>query len=388
MNTIGGVSCERIVMGAQIITGCAGAVSPGLRCRMERVVERLNQLGVRSQQACAAAENQLRALLVTRLRLERDRHRIPAIAAEPIERPVFVIGFSRTGTSLLHSLLAQDEGSRAPRWWQTHSPSPPPGEVPVTAQRLADTARELERFLHKTPGLLTLHPYWDEAAQSLIEDEEIATLDFQNMYPSLLFDIPGQEVMGSSFDPRGTHEFQKQFLQHQQWNLPRKRWVAKGIYHQFALRSLFQTFPDALCLWPHRDPAVVQASTLTIATVVYGGINGWDIDPRRMAQAFVHGARDALESVAADPIVDDPRIVHVHFDDIAADPVAIVRKAYSQWGLPYSAPFEDAMRSWLHDPANRSDRYGRYDYSLEAFGFDVEQVRRMFPKYRKRFGLD
>lgn len=381
------VSCERIVMGAQIITGVS-AVDPGLRSRVKRIVERLNQGDVRPQHACAAAENQLRALLVTRLRLERDCNRIRAIGAEVIERPIFVIGFSRTGTSLLHSLLAQDEDSRAPQWWQTHSPSPPPGEVPVTTQRLAGAARELERFLDKTPGLLTLHPYWDEGAQSLIEDEEIATLDFQNMYPSLLFDIPGQEVMGSSFEPRGAHEFQKQFLQHQQWNTPRKHWVAKGIYHQFALRSLFETFPDALCLWPHRDPAVVQASTLTIATVVYGGINDWNIDVRSMAQAFVQGARDSLESLAADPIIDDPRIAHVQFDAIAADPVAIVRSAYSQWGLPYCASFENAMHRWLQNPANRSDRYGRYDYSLEAFGLDAEQVRRMFPKYRKRFGLN
>ncbi|MDB6083708.1 MAG: sulfotransferase [Gammaproteobacteria bacterium] len=386
-NSAAGVSCERIFTGAQIITGVSG-VNPGLRARVDRIVARLNQLGPQPPQACVAAENQLRALLVTRLRLERDRHRIPAIAAEVIARPIFVIGFSRTGTSLLHSLLAQDEASRAPRWWQTHSPSPPPGELPVTAQRLADTARELERFLQKTPGLLTLHPYWDEGPQSLIEDEEIATLDFQNVYPSLLFDIPGQEVMGSSFEPPGAHEFQKHFLQHQQWNTPRKHWVAKGIYHQFALRSLFETFPDALCLWPHRDPAVVQASTLTIATVVYGGINDWDIDPRSMAQAFVHGARDALESLAADPIIDDPRIVHVQFDAIAADPIAIVRNAYSQWGLPYSTAFENAMRRWLQDPANRSDRYGRYDYSLVAFGVDAEQVRRMFPTYRKRFGLN
>jgi hypothetical protein len=150
---------------------------------------------VRSPHARVAAENQLRALLATRLWLERDR-RIPAIAAEVIEQPVFVIGFSRTGTSLLHSLLAQDEGSRAPRWWQTHSPSPPPGEIPVTPQRLADTTRELERFLHKTPGLLTLHPYWDEGAQSLIEDEEIATLDFQNVYPlSDRFPVPATKLV-------------------------------------------------------------------------------------------------------------------------------------------------------------------------------------------------
>src|SRR5260370_31428768 len=198
-------------MRAKIIQGVS-AVEPELRARVQSIVERVNPRGVHPQQACAAAEKQLQALLVTRLRLQRDRNRIQAIAAEVIERPIFVIGFSRTGTSLLHSLLAQDEGSHAPRWWQTHSPSPPPGEAPVTPQRLAGTARELERFLEKTPGLLTLHPYWDEGAQALIEDEEIATLDFQNMYPSLLFDIPGQEVMGSSFDPRGAHEFEKHFL--------------------------------------------------------------------------------------------------------------------------------------------------------------------------------
>lgn len=383
----GGVCVERIVAGAETITGCFGGTDPALRSRLDSFVDKLNRRGLPTEQDREAAESQLRAVLITRLSLARDRRRIRAVADETIERPIFVIGFSRTGTSLLHSLLAQDEGSQAPRWWQTHSPSPPPGEIAVTAHRRAATARELDRFLAKTPGLLTLHPYWDEGADSLIEDEEIATLDFQNAYPSLLFDIPGQEVMGSSFEPRGAHEFQKQFFQHQQWNLPPKRWVAKGIYHQFALSSLFETFPDALCLWPHRDPASVQASTLAIATVVYGGISRWNIDRHSMAEAFVTGARDTLERLIADPIVDDPRIMHVHFDTVAKDPIGVVRRAYAQWDLPFAAPFEAAMRRWLDDAANRSDRYGRYDYALEPFGFDANGIRAMFANYARRFGL-
>jgi hypothetical protein len=381
------VSVDRIIAGAEVITGCFGGTDPALRARLERLVDKLNGRGLPTEQDRVAAENQLRTLLITRLKLARDRRRISAIASEMIERPIFVIGFSRTGTSLLHSLLAQDEASRAPRWWQTHAPSPPPGELAVTAQRRAETARELERFLAKAPGLLTLHPYWDAGAESLIEDEEIATIDFQNAYPSLLFDIPGQEVMGGSFEPRGAHEFQKEFFQHQQWNLPRKRWVAKGIYHQFALSSLFETYPDALCLWPHRDPVTVQASTLAIATVVYGGISRWDIDRHRMAEAFVTGARDALERLVDDPLVGDPRIIHVQFEALAKDPINVVRNAYSQWNLPYATHFEGAMRRWLDDPANRSDRYGRYDYALEPFGFDANRIRSMFARYRKRFGL-
>lgn len=382
-----GVSVDRIIAGAEVITGCFAGTDSALRSRLERLVDKLNGRGLRTEQDLVAAENQLRALLITRLKIARDRRRIKEIANEAIEQPIFVIGFSRTGTSLLHSLLAQDDASRAARWWQTHAPSPPPGELTVTPQRRAETARELDRFLAKVPGLLTLHPYWDEGSESLIEDEEIATIDFQNAYPSLLFDIPGQEVMGGSFEPRGAHGFQKEFFQHQQWNLPHKRWVAKGIYHQFALSSLFDTFPDALCLWPHRDPVTVQASTLAIATVVYGGISHWEIDRHRMAEAFVTGARDALERLVDDPILGDPRIIHVQFEGLAKDPINVVRSAYSQWDLPYTIHFEGAMRRWLDNPDNRGDRYGRYDYALEPFGFDANRIRSMFAGYRKRFGL-
>ena len=40
--------------------------------------------------------------------------------------PVFIIGFPRTGTTILHDILAQDPDSRAPLTWETMFPSPPP----------------------------------------------------------------------------------------------------------------------------------------------------------------------------------------------------------------------------------------------------------------------
>src|SRR5487761_1926854 len=69
-----------------------------------------------------------RALLhtVNRLNYVNDRKLYPEIADQKIVRPVFIIGFPRTGTTILHDILAQDPDSRAPLTWEVTFPSPPP----------------------------------------------------------------------------------------------------------------------------------------------------------------------------------------------------------------------------------------------------------------------
>ncbi|MGH7479867.1 MAG: sulfotransferase, partial [Candidatus Methylomirabilales bacterium] len=61
-------------------------------------------------------------LLANRLRLEEDRRRHPEIGEERIRRPVFIVGLPRSGSTLLHHLLAQDPASRAARAWEVMEP--------------------------------------------------------------------------------------------------------------------------------------------------------------------------------------------------------------------------------------------------------------------------
>src|ERR1041384_1101037 len=61
------------------------------------------------------------------LRFEAEEERQPGILREAIERPIFITGLPRSGTSLLHSLLALDPSLRVPRCWQTISPYPGKG---------------------------------------------------------------------------------------------------------------------------------------------------------------------------------------------------------------------------------------------------------------------
>lgn len=383
-----GLSSHRILAQAERQTGAHGLADTGLLSRLDQLVAWINARGPYTPAQLGDIARQLQAVLALRLQLAADRARLPGIAAEKIERPVFIIGFPRSGTTLLHSLFAEDPAALAPRWWHGHAPSPPPGEGAVCAGRLAATARELERMLDHLPGLLQLHPYWDKGAEALIEDEELFTLDLRNAYPTWFYRVPSLSVMvelDAAADAHATYRFHRELLQHLQWNQGPRRWALKGIGHQFQLAALLETYPDAVCVWPHRDPAQIQASMFAIASVLYEAINPGGIEWKQFARASVEGLKAGLERVMASGLMDDPRIIHLPFGRIAADPVGAVRSVYERAGLPYTAQFEQRMRAWLDSPDNRADRYGRYPYSYEPFGLDAAWVREQFAAYRRAY---
>ncbi|MDH3818658.1 MAG: sulfotransferase, partial [Myxococcales bacterium] len=64
--------------------------------------------------------------LENRLRLQEYSSKHPEVADEVIERPMFIIGLPRTGTTILFNMLSQDPGNRPPLSWEVEWPVPPP----------------------------------------------------------------------------------------------------------------------------------------------------------------------------------------------------------------------------------------------------------------------
>ena len=125
------LSFDTIVTLAEREAGAFGMADAGLLDRVRTVIDWINERGPYTPDQLRAMTMQIKELLARRLLIVRDRQTFPAISEERIERPIFVVGFARSGTTLLHSLLAEDPEAHAPQSWHMYSPSPPPGAGPV-----------------------------------------------------------------------------------------------------------------------------------------------------------------------------------------------------------------------------------------------------------------
>lgn len=370
-------------------TGAYGLADEGLKARLGIVVDWANRAGPYDSMRLAAVRAQVQRMLAARLRIAFDRQACPAIAEERIERPIFVVGLPRTGTTLLHALLAEDPEVHALQSWHMLSPSPPPGAGPVAAGRIAHAQRLIEDWMQFCPAQKMMHPYIDKGAYQLIEDEEAYGLDFRNVYPYHYYNVPTADFgVRLGADALDAYQFHRELLQHHQWNTARKRWVCKSPSAQGFLDTIFKVYPDAMCVWAHRPIGEIYASNVALRAAVFDTISGRPNDWNGRSMAIAEAMKAGIDTMLSQDLLDDPGIMHLPFRELAADPLGTVRKVYDRAGLEVTSAFAGNVQAWLDAPENRVDRYGRYPYSYEPLGLSREWVEELFSDYSRRFGLD
>jgi hypothetical protein len=324
-------------------------------------------------------------LLTSRLQFFDDHRRAPGLAEQKIERPMFATGSPRAGTTLLHALLAADPHGRALRFWEVMYPSPPPGLAGTDDSRRARADEDWRDILGKIPKWLISHPYNDALGEGLPECERTWAFDFRAMTPSAWWRVPMPMITGRlPADPRAQMRIHKMLLQHIQYSRPKRYWVLKG-FHLSRLQALFETYPDACMIWTHRDPVQVIASIIVLTGELTEGIVG-HVDWKEHAAQQLAGARATIELTLKEPLVNDARIHHVRYLDFVADPVGTIRGFYEKYGVPFRPETETVMRDYLR--INKADRYGKFKYSTDVIGADIEVLHAEFAPYRERFGVE
>jgi hypothetical protein len=375
-----------ILATAQDETGIPMA-DEGFRERLGRVVAAYHAAGLDPVDQSVAAEA-LTEIVVVRSRLERDRGEQPGIAAEVVSQPIIVVGFPRAGTTFLHALLAADPGNRPPQWWEVMHPSPPPGLATGDDHRRQLAQREVADFVRRCPGVRVAHPYFVEGDATVMECESIFTFDLRNTYPFALHRVPAFLELDLLGDPSETFAFHHDFLRQLQFGREPRRWALKGTAHQFLLPALLATYPDAVVLWPHRDPAVLIASTTVLMAALIEGVTGQQPDQVHVARALMDGMRMGLTAALADPSIDAENVVHLRYGDITGDPLGQLRAVYERFSMPFTPAFEAAGHGWMDDERHRSDRYGKFSYDLERLGLQAGEVQSAFADYIERFAID
>ena len=326
-------------------------------------------------------------LLTSRLEFFEDRNRHP-IADEVIERPMFVTGEPRTGTTLMHALMSVDPEARALRFWEVMYPSPPPGTVVGDDPRRARADDDWREINAKLPKWLHCHPYNDMLGDGLPEDERTWAFDFRVMTPTAWWRVPMQSVVqGLPTDAAAQYRHPQGDAAAAPIRQTEKYWVLKG-FHGFRLKEFFDAYPDATLVWLHRDPVQVAASRTMMMADISEGIVG-PIDLQTEAKKHLEMTRASIANTMTNPMVDDPRIQHVRYRDFVSDQIGTIRGYYEFAGRTLTAEAETAMRDYLAN--NKGDRYGKFSYSttlLTDIGEDLDALHEEFRPFRERFGVE
>jgi hypothetical protein len=380
------LDADALLAAAEAETGLDDWGDDTLPERFGLAVDLIHSVGMDAAGEQAAVETCL-WLLTDRLRFFDDHQRFD-LGAEVVDRPLFATGEPRSGTTLLHALLSVDPNARALRFWEVMHPSPPPGLATADDPRRALADEEWRDINARLPEWLVLHPYNDMLGDGLPECERTWAFDFRVFTPTAWWRVPmGMVIGGLPSDPAAQYRIHKMALQAIQHTRPEKRWVLKG-FHGLRLEAMFDAYPDASLLYIHRDPVQVTASRIQMTLTLHEGLTG-RADPDEFAeQAALHlaASRAGFHSIVEHPLVDDPRILHVRYKDFMADQVGTIRRFYEFADFEWTDEGEAAMRHYL--ATNKGDRYGKFQYSPDVIGVDVDALHEEFAPYRERFGIE
>lgn len=318
----------------------------------------------------------LRGALAARLASEAGWKQRPEHADVPIDRPIFVTGLPRTGTTALHRLLVADPAHQGLEVWLTEVPQPrPPRETWADDPVFQQIQAGYEQYHVEHPEFLAAH---ESSADQVEECWQLLRQSLTSVAYECLAHLPTYSswLQGQDWTP-AYHRHRRNL---QLIGLPDKdrRWVLKNPSHLFCLDALLAVYPDALIIQTHRAPRSIIASVCSLneqASAGWSEVFRGEVVGRDQLELWGRGADQFLEGRARH---DPTTFMDVYYDDFVADPMATVEAVYDRVGAPLSTDARSAMGELLAASQSRA----RHRYQLSDFGLAAEQVDERFERYR------
>ena len=354
---------------------------------LERLCASLEEEGRLNAIGRMIARERIILSTVNRMNYLEDRRKNPSIAEQRIVAPIVVVGMPRTGSTMLHDVLAQDPASRAPLTWETMFPSPPPEpDTFETDPRIEACDATFPDVDAQIPAFKAMHPMGARLSQECVTtmaDTMVSPL-FHNQ-----FRVPAyQDWVDDEADFAKVYEFHEWQLQHLGWKVMRDRWVLKTGAHMWGLSHLLDRYPDARIVFTHRDPVKSMTSYASLTSLVRS-MGSDEVDPLEIAEDWTARIKKMLERSMAVRDEHDPpqaQCFEMYCQDFVKDQFGVVERIYEAFDLPLSGEAADRMKTFIAD--NPKDKHGIHRYAPEEYGVDPDRIRESFRLYMERFGLE
>ena len=320
----------------------------------------------------------------------------PAHKTQPIEKPLFILGNLRSGSTFLHRLLSRDTTTfTSLTTWDIYlTPSVVQKKFTQVVSRLDNKLgghlhRLLYAFDRRTLGQFKIHPISFFQPE---EDENILLHIWDSFWVTFLFpfmdEFPNYQHFDEALPPerkRRIMAFYKSMLQRHLYATGKKYYVAKAPAFSAKIETLAETFPDARIIYLARNPLDMLPSTVSwinYARGVFAGPQGKYIYLDEILDLTQHWYSHPLNYLDSHP---SPRHLILKYDDLIQRPEQVIRGFYEQFGYPDKPGLHSIVDQAVKETlAHRSD----HTYSYEEMGFTREKIVELYADIFERFGFD
>ncbi len=353
---------------------------------LTRLVDDVNrEAGLVSPESSAGAR--IQGALADRLQLEQYFKDHPEARQERIDLACAIIGLPRTGSTMVHRLLAASPKLTALWWWETAFPLPLPGEV------MDDPAPRQEAAKGMVDWLLSEWPDFEsiDPMDAMAINEEVVLLDrtfLSTTYDSMM-PIHGYGHWQAEQDHEpAIHDLFRfmQVIQHQRVarGEVRRPWVFKTPHYVMgALAGLLKVWPDVKLVMTHRDVGDVLPSYCSMCASL--SVNS-STSYRKEEQGAhwtrrFHDGLNRLEAIRA--TLSEEQVIDVAYRDTVTDPQGTGEKILAALGYAPDADDRQAMQQAI--AANAREARPKHKYSAADFGLTPEGIAQDFADYHKKY---
>ncbi|MDB5424521.1 MAG: hypothetical protein JWQ29_1937 [Phenylobacterium sp.] len=288
----------------------------------------------------------------------------PEVNEDELDRPVFITGYGRSGTTILFEVLSQDPQFRTAQKWEALTPVPPPEAATYRTDPRIAKAENLNQLVQ---AMIPEHDSMHRAGADLpVESIELEYLSFLSEIFPIILQVPSYAAYLKGRDLTSTFEWQRTILKLLQSRYRGRHWLMKSPSHLLHLEKYLQVFPGMRVIFTHRDPVVTADSLVSFLGTLYWQRtdNLWgDGKIGTQVMATADGRAQAWDSVIE--MIEDGRIAkgeyaNFYYDRFVADPIAEIGSIYDQLGMTLAPETAERMAAYL--AAKTKGVHGKHAY--------------------------